>query len=285
MSKLSYVPGNSIIPEGCFGISPSQLHRFFSKPHEWYRTEVLNEKGFTDSTSSVLGTIIHFIAEEFIKTKSVDKSAIYEHLYEEYVVDKSRTVPSFSDEEAIEDFLIDNIDPEVVDVEYIFNQYKVMGNALIQFLRQRARPSRSEELIHAEVLPGYHVCGSCDAVVGNHRVIDFKTTSDLTAKSKIPYEYKLQLLCYAYIYRKMGLPINTISIIWITHNQVNRVSETNGKPLKDAPTKVTEVSEIIDDKDMLFIESLLKLISESVQADKDYPQLRHIIWKDYRLKV
>ena len=104
MSKLSYVPGNSIIPEGCFGISPSQLHRFFSKPHEWYRTEVLKEEGFTGSTSSVLGTIIHFIAEEFIKTKSVDKSAIYEHLYDEYVVDKSRTVPSFSDEEAIEDF-------------------------------------------------------------------------------------------------------------------------------------------------------------------------------------
>ena len=205
------------------------------------------------------------------------------------ILDTEGTLMSFykfrpiSEEEA-EDYLCEHTDPEHVDVQYIFNNYRPMGNALISYLRTRARPGRSEELISAEVLPGYYVCGSCDAVMGNSKVIDYKTTSALNAPITIPYEYKLQLLCYAYIYKKMGLPINAISIIWITHNQVNRISETTGKPMKDYPATVTDTTEYVGDEDFAFIESLLKLVAETVQASIDYPQLKHVIFKDYRLK-
>lgn len=294
MTDLDYVPGSSAIPATAFGISPSQLARFFSKPHEWYSTEVLGNEGFTGSTSSYLGTIVHFIANEFARTRTVRKYQIYQYLFEQLVPETAQKRPIDSNEqfifdeqldiELIEDFLINNVDPEHIDVEYILNNYKPMGNALIQFLRTSGLPAQTEELISAEVIPNYYVCGSCDALRNKRRVVDYKTTSDLTAKSKIPYEYKLQLLCYAYIYRQMGYPIDSIAIVWITHNQINRISETNGKPLADYPTKVTEVIEYVDDQSFSFIESLLKLVAESVQATKDFPQLTHIIWKDYRLK-
>ena len=286
-TDLDYVPGNTCIPEGAFGISPSRLSTFFNKIHEWYYTELLAEKKFDGSTSSYLGTIVHFIAEEYTKKREVDKPQIYKYLYEQLVTeaDKARyPAPDFTVEEEAEDYLCEHTDPEHVDVQYIFNNYRPMGNALISYLRTRARPGRIEELISAEVLPGYYVCGSCDAVMGNSKVIDYKTTSALNAPTSIPYEYKLQLLCYAYIYKKMGLPINAISIIWITHNQVNRISETTGKPMKDYPTTVTDTTEYVGDEDFAFIESLLKLVSETVQASIDYPQLKHVIFKDYRLK-
>ena len=40
-TKLDYQRGDSVIPEHATGISPSQLYKFFDKPHEWYREQVL----------------------------------------------------------------------------------------------------------------------------------------------------------------------------------------------------------------------------------------------------
>lgn len=289
MTPLHYVSGSTVIPANASGISPSQIAKFFNKPHEWYQSEVLGNKTFTGNTSSYLGTIVHFIASEFATTQSVRKHLIYQYLYEELVTEKLQKrhpfdFESMTDFEEIEDFLKDNTDPEFVNVEYIFNNYRPMGNALIQFIREKGLPQEVEKLIHQEVLPGYFACGSVDAIKHKRRVQDYKTTSDLSPKDKIPYEYKLQLLVYAWILRKNGYPIDSISIIWITHNQVNRRSEVNGKPMKDYPTQVSEVIEYIDEKDFQFIESLLKLIAESLEATIKYPHLTHIIWKDYRLK-
>lgn len=292
MTPLDYISGSSIIPENTFGISPSQIYKFFDKPHEWYYSEILGEKQFLGNTSSYLGTIVHFIANEFSRTKTVRKYFIYQYLYEQLVPrnvqERNMQHPFVFDEyldiEAMEDYLKDNTDPEFVDVEYIFNNYKPMGNALIQFLRVNGLPQESEVLIAQEVLKNYYACGSTDAIKFKRKVVDYKSTSDLTAKKNIPYNYKLQLLVYAWILKQKGYPIDSISIVWITHNQVNRISQETGKPMKDYPTTVTEVVEYIDQKDFDFIESILKLVSESVQASIDYPHLKHVIWKDYRLK-
>lgn len=289
MTPLDYVSGSSIIPETAFGISPSQLYHFFDKPHEWYRSEILGEKQFEGNTSSYLGTIVHFIASEYATTLSVRKYYIYQYLFENLVPENLQKQASFVfDEnlniEEIEDYLKDNTDPEFVDVQYIFENYRPMGNALIQFMRSSGIPQETELLIAHEILKDYYPCGSTDAIKQKRKVVDYKTTSDLTPKKVIPYNYKLQLLTYAWILKQKGYPIDTISIVWITHNQVNRISETTGKRMQDYPTTVSEVSEIIGQKDFEFIESILKLVAESVQATKDYPHLTHVIWKDYRLK-
>lgn len=281
-TKLDYISGSSVIPKGSVGISPSQLHKFFDKPHEWYRENVLGEEGFTGSTASYLGTIVHFIAEDFANRRKVDKAEIHRYLYKELVSDKSIPLEDFEDEEISELYLQELADNPDVDIFTILDQYKPMGNCLIQNLRLDM-PDETEQLISAEVLPGYFACGSCDARKGD-MVIDYKTTSDKTPKSYIPYAYKLQLLTYAWIYRQNGTQINRIQIKWTTREEIGRVSEKTGKPMKDYPAQTATVEEVVTEEDYEFIESLLKLVAESMMASDKYPELRHIIWKDYRLK-
>ena len=257
-TKLDYVSGASILPEGYkFKISPSAINKFFAKPHEWFQSEVLGNDTFLGNTASTLGTIVHFCAEEYSKTEKVDVAEI-----EKYIAS------------------IDNPD---VDVNYISSQWQPMGQVLIDYLRDTGLPQRSEELIHAEIQPGYFVAGSADAVAGDC-LIDFKTTSYLNPPTEIPYYYRYQLLTYAYMYNKMGIPINRIRIVWITNNVVGRISEKTGKPMKDYPATVGVCTETITNEDMDFIESILKLITETVEKYQEDPSLAYLLFKDYRIK-
>lgn len=281
MTKLDYVSGSTIIPEGAFGISPSNISKFFDRPHEWYDQQVLGNEGFTGSTASFLGTVVHYCAEEYAKTGSVDKSEIYQYLYNHLVSNKSIALPS--DPEEAEQFLKDHADHPEIDCEYILDQYKIMGNELIQAISLLSI-AKTEELICAEVVPGYYPSGSVDMITTDGHMHDYKTTSALTAPKSIPYGYKLQLLTYAWIYHKKGIKVRTINITWITNNQVGRTSPTTGKPIKDYPCSVTTVTHTVTPEDLDFIESLLKLIAESVQLVKEKPDLAYIVFKDYRLK-
>lgn len=80
LHRLDYIPGSTIVPEGSFTISPSSLGKFFDEPHTWHREHVLGQRNFGMSTATILGTIVHFCGEEFIKTKSVDKLGIYRYI-------------------------------------------------------------------------------------------------------------------------------------------------------------------------------------------------------------
>ena len=284
-TKLDYVSGASILPPNSFGISPSNLIKFFDKPHEWYRTQVLGEQDpFTGSTATVLGTCVHFIAEEYTKTRSVDKSEIYKYLYKMCVlgIDKQ---PDFSNEDESIEFLETYANNPEIDARHILSKYKEMGNALIKYLQQDV-PFESESLVSAEVTPGFHVSGSCDALVGSKQattIVDYKTTSG-TPKDSIPYNYKLQLLSYAYIYRSMGYNVDRLRIVWITQPDTNRYSEKTGKRLKDYPCQIVPVTYVITEEDWNFISSILSLVAESVAYVQQHPETAYLIFKDYRLK-
>ena len=257
-TRLDYVSGASILPDTAkFKISPSAINKFFSKPHEWFRSEVLKEETFAGNTASVLGTIVHFCAEEYSKTQKVDVDEIEKYLAS-----------------------IENSD---VDIDYVASQWKPMGQALIDHLRATGLPNRSEELIHTEIMPDFFVAGSADAVCGDC-LVDFKTTSYLNPPEEIPAHYRYQLLTYAYIYNKIGIPINRIRIIWITNNVVGRISEKTGKPMKDYPATVGVCTETITNEDLEFIENILKLICETVEHYQANPNLAYLLFRDYRLK-
>lgn len=289
-TELDYISGASILPEGAFGISPSNVNNFFTSPSQWYREQVLGEDGFTGSTSSVLGTIVHYCAESFAKKQTVNINEIYNYIYKECVLTKDLS-PKFEDtlpeEEKIEFLRMAGNNPEI-DVHRILDQWKIMGQTLINYLSENGLPYRSEELIKAEIIPGYWVSGSADAVKGSDVsavLEDYKTTGKLTADTTIPSYYKYQLLTYAYIYNQMGVNVDRIRIIWITNNVVGRVSEKTGKPMKDYPCTVTAVTEPITQGDLNFIKSILTLVAESVRAVKETPSLTHLIFKDMRLKT
>lgn len=281
-TKLDYVSGASIIPEGAFGISPSQLIKFFDKPHEWYREQVLGEEAiFQGSTSTFLGSIVHFAAEDYVNTGSVESQEIFKYLIKELT--HTTELPDLTKKREVFDFLRTRVIRPDIDISYIENQYQEMGNCIIQHIRQTGKPDHTEKLMHAEVIPGYHAAGSIDAIKGT-TVVDYKTTSELTPKSYIPYPYKLQLLTYAWVCRQNGIKIDRIEIKWITHNLLNRTSEKTGKPLKDYPTQTVPVVLVITEENYGFIESILKLVAESVKYVKENPKAAYIVFKDYRLK-
>lgn len=281
-TKLDYVSGSTILPKGAFGISPSQLIQFFDKPNEWYRTQVLGEDAtFQGVTGSFLGTISHFAAEDYVNNDSVDSQEIFKYLIKELTY--GRNLPDLTKKREVFDYLrINSIRPDI-DVSYIEDQYQAMGNCVIQHIRQVGKPEHTEKLMSAEIIPGYYAAGSVDAI-HNTTIIDYKSTSELTPKSYIPYPYKLQLLEYCWICRQNGIKIDRIAIKWITHNHINRISEKTGKPMKDYPTQVVPVVMAITEQDYDFIESILKLVAESVKYVKENPETAYIVFKDYRLK-
>ena len=159
-----------------------------------------------------------------------------------------------------------------------------MGQALIDYLRVFGVPDRSEDAIAVKLMDGVYVGGTADAVIGN-TIIDFKTTSKLNVDDTyIPNNYKMQLLTYAYIYRKLGVDISSMRIVWVTNNIVGRISEKTGKPMKDYPARVVPVTQVITEDDMRFIEDYLKLIGETYLKSKESPELTYLLFGDYRLK-
>lgn len=253
-----YNDGGSVLPDGAFRLSPSQLGKFFDEPSNWYKEHVLGEEGFKGSTSTVLGTIVHAIAEASTKGITLTPEDVIEYI----------------DKEAK-----DNPD---VDADTIKEHWEPMGMAIVNHLMSHGCPERSEEFIYHELDPGYFPSGSCDGA-HNGCIIDYKTTSALTAPKTIKKGYRLQLLAYAYLYMKQGIHIDRIKLIYVTRNNVNRIND-KGKKLPDKPSVVTEVVESITSKDIQYIENQFRLIIDSVKAVKENPDLAYLIFKDYSLK-
>ena len=283
-TKLDYISGSTAIPKDCFGISPSSLGRFFSEPHLWYREYFLNQPSFGQSTATVLGTCMHYVAECSVKGKEVDHLEIYKYIYEQCCRPSLAEFPADLDEAL--DFLLANAKPEF-DVYHIIEQYPIMSATLLDTVSTLSS-TRAEELVASEVIPGVWAAGSIDLQCGtvegkNVGIFDYKTTSALSPPKSIEYKHKLQLLTYAYIKTKLGTPIKTINIIYVTANQVNRVG-TSGKPLADYPSVTNTLTHYVTQEDMEFIESLLKLVAETVLHVKAHPEQAYLLFKDYRLK-
>ena len=247
-----------LIPEGAFRISPSSVAKFTDKKWEWYRSQVLGEEVFKGNFFSVLGSCVHRIAESYTKLQKVDKQELYDY------VEAS---------ECLEQEEKDRIKDQVIP----------MGQVLIDYLRVHGIPEKSEDAICVELMPGVYVGGTADALIGD-TIVDYKTTSKTTPDDFIHMHYKWQLLTYAWIYRKLGVDVTRMRIVWITQNVVGRISEKTGKPMKDYPSQVVSVTELINEEDMEFIEQYLKLIAETYLKAKECPELTYLLYSDYRLK-
>lgn len=278
MTDLDYVSGSTIIPEGAFGISPSSLGKFFNEPYNWYRDTFLGEKSFTGSTSTILGTIVHYCAEQHVKGLPIDTMQIYQYLYEQCCHPFINGFPT--SEAKAKSFLLSQARLEF-DIEHILYQYPLMASVLIDKINT-LEPTKAEEIVSTEVIPGYWAAGSVDLLCSQD-LYDYKTTSSLSPPKSISYEHKLQLLTYAYAHIKNGNPIRSINIIYVTTNVTGRTG-TSGKPLADYPATATILTHYITAEDIDFIESILKLVAETAEYVKANPNLAYIIFRDYRLK-
>lgn len=264
-NPLEYDHSTDYLPDDCvLKISPSKFSTFITKKHQWYREVILEEGGFKGSTSSVIGTIVHYIAECVATRKDIDKAAIYEYVesnkhLEDYCADTVLGSFEAMASVLVNDYVLPNMD-NYLEVEY------------------RASASIGE---------GIYASGSLDVLEGTKDdccIVDYKTYNSKTKPKVIPANYKYQLLVYAFILKANGYNPSRIKLVYVNRHIDGGVSEKTGKPLKSYYPEVTVLVESITDEDLDFIGSVLELCKDSLIAGEEHPELLHVIWNDQRLK-
>lgn len=254
------------LPEGgVFKISPSKFSNFIERIHNWYASEVSKTDVFDYNTSSVLGTIVHYCAEQVAKGEEVDKEVI-----EEYI----------STKEIKEDF-----DPKVVR-----DNYKQMAERLVN---DYVHPNKDnfleveEQHLH-HIVDGFYVGGTLDVLEGiksDCMITDYKSYNSKTKPRTIPSHYKYQLLVYAFLLKSLGYNPTRTRLVYINRFIPGVISEKTGKRGKEYPPEVTVLTESITQEDIDFIENMIMLCVDTVKLGWDHPELLHIIYHDPRLRI
>lgn len=244
-----------VLPDDCIhAISPSQIDKFFSYPRVWYEECYLrNKPKFQGNTSTVTGTICHYIYEQSTLGNKVTREDINEQL------DKYLEVQPNPD-----------VNSTQVKIDYPLVSSAVMNGYVLSH-NQNHGNIECEKQVVAKVMDGIYIAGTCDRIEGDC-IVDFKTVSTKPNESAIPFAYKIQLLAYAYALRQKGYEINRIRIVY------------GVKPTKTIPARCIVVTETIDYMAEKLIDDTLKLIGESVHAVKDNPNLAYLIFKSMDLK-
>lgn len=243
-----------------FKISPSSIAKFFEFPKIWFEEQVLGNKQFHGNTSTILGSYMHYIAEQFALSQI-----------------NGTTLDPESIAQAIEDDLelIDN--PDVSHSE-VLSLYRDMGTALINEYLRFNIPTEVEKSVAAEVQDGIYVAGTIDNLTGSCTldspgiVVDYKSAKTKPNTDKIPFNYKIQLLAYAYALEQAGKYVDRIRIVYVV------------RPTKTLPIRVYEVTEQITSDDWILISDTLKLIAETIQLHYDKPEYTHLLFKSMSLK-
>ena len=264
---FEYYDGKDQLPAGAFKISPSGVDKFFSDKTTWYRENLMGEaKKFTGSTSTVLGTCVHACAE---------------------VVANGLMAGKAHDSEALSDAIEAHIDTyaknEDYDVDKISNLWYSMASPLIKDFVLEANTIATEDFIQHELLEGIFVGGTYDAITstipndnllnpgGQLTVRDYKTAS--SKPSTFTYAYKLQAYTYAYILWQKGIKVSQVELCYAV------------QPTKTLPVRTFGFTAPFDQAAYNFIEGILYLIADSVQAFKALPEWRYLLACDYRLKT
>jgi len=264
---FAYYNGLDKIPKDAFKISPSSVENFFSEKTQWYRENLLGEpKKFKGSTATVLGTCIHACAEVVANAKMAGEA----HNSDELAI-------------AVEEYITTYDDNPDYDTAKIRDLWRNMAEPLITEYVLPANNIATEEFILHELLPNIYVGGTYDAItstvpnddlynpVGQLTVRDYKTAS--IKPSSFSYKYKLQAFTYAYILHQKGIKVSNVELCYTI------------QPTKTLPVRIFNFSVPFDANAYSFIEGILYLISDSVQAFKAKPEWRYLLACDYRLKI
>jgi len=237
---IGYYSGINELPEGNRKISPSGLGGFFNDSAEWYRRNIEKSDLFEGNTSSVTGTIVHHLAECYV----------------------SGSEPDY---EMIEKYLEEHIDNKDVDLDEVRSLYPVMYEALErEYLSKMSEPIEIEKFLHYELVPGFSVGGSVDRLEPR-TVVDYKTVGKKPTGLKT---YRLQLLVYAWLYTKIGVPIDTIKVVAIQ------------RPTKTLPSRVWVLEEIITEADLMYIETMMKTLASCIKMAQDNFLMKDLLFRE-----
>lgn len=234
--------------DGKFKISPSGIEKFFSMPAVWYEEHILKEKGFQGSTATVLGTVIHALAEAYEKGEETSREAC----------------DAYIDKMALE---IDDL-----DVDTIKELYPDMAAVLInQYIVTATKATAVEEEVCTHIENGVYIAGTLDRRE-NGMIIDYKNVSKKPNTETIPFGYFIQMMAYAYADREKGIFTDRIRIVYTV------------RPTKTLGVRLFTVTKQINEADWKMIEDTLELISDTVQLHWAMPELDYLIFKSMRFK-
>ena len=146
------------LPEDCvFKISPSAISKFFEMPIIWYKDQILKETQFLGSTGSVLGSVIHGLAEQY-------------------------AAGTESSREEVDKFLTKHMFNTDVNVAQVKELYPDMAKALINEYIRHNKPTEIERSLCREVKNGVYVAGTFDNRT-NDIMVDYKNVSTKPKKS------------------------------------------------------------------------------------------------------
>lgn len=263
MNPLKYV--SAPVPDDCtLKISPSSFGSFITTPWNWYRQQILGLDKFEYNTMSVTGTIVHYCAEMVAKDQEVNEDYI-----EEYI----------SSHEENENYCQQTVRDNWYEMAAVLiNSYVIL---------EKCNYLATEKEVFSEVSKGIYAAGTLDAIQGSKSdcmLVDYKTYSSKTKPKTIPYNYKYQLMVYAWILRKLGYEVTRVRLVYVNRRIDGGLSEKTGKPLKSYPPEVTVLTEVITEEDFDFIESMLELCGDSIKVAEEHTELTHLIFHDPRLK-
>lgn len=256
MNELSRKPYKIDNYNGKYIVSASTIDTFFKDTREFLNI-IDGNPTFKGNDSTVLGTLVHYIASQTVMNKQIDRTEMYDYFCENssYITDSDLLDKAFEISETLIPYIKNNI-----------HSYKYC-----------------EDRFNHKVSDNFMLCGTTDLVVGDE-LIDFKTTKDQKKIYTFPEHYISQLSTYIYLLKNNNIEINRFALIWITVPNTNRISEKTGKRLKEYPTQINKISMEVNNEILNNIEKKLKLISDSIELSISNPEYKHIIFKDYDLK-
>ena len=241
------------IPGAKFKISPSSIGKFFDNPVLWFRENALGEKNFIASTSTVLGSIVHNLAETYVTKEPQSREEC-----NAYIDQMAKESP--------------DVDPDEVKT-----YYPGMASLLINDYVKDNLPTKVEEAIYTEVKDGIYIGGSCDAFYHspdktNGMVLDYKTAGKKPNTETIPFGYKIQALAYAKCYEAQGYTVDRIRIVYCV------------RPTKTLPERLFVVTQQITEEDWELIDNTLELMADSILYSQEHPETIPLIFKSQKLK-
>jgi len=285
MNKLSYTyiaPGEENSPQHdttTFRIQASSIASFIDYTSSWYSEKLLGQGGFEGNVSSIAGTVIHYMAEQFSLHGAIspeDKADIIE-----YIAQETAPLGLSSDEvltrvrpmwAALKEYL--SINPSNLNEPYTEVATPIQGivaggsiDSIIDLTDPSARYTSLDEL------PRNHI----------YKLVDYKTTSAKQPPKSFSRAYSWQLLTYAYSLSKIGINVTEIELVYILAEHIGEISPKTGKQMKSYPAQVVPLTKPITADDLAFIESLINLIAHSVHRFITVPADRFLLAQDYRL--
>jgi CRISPR/Cas system-associated exonuclease Cas4 (RecB family) len=235
------------LPDDCiFKISPSSISKFFEFPVIWYKEQVLGETQFHGNTASVLGSVVHALAEQYARGESSSREEVEEYL------NKQRLKPD-------------------VDVDTVRSLYPDMASTLINDYVSTNKPTEVERSMCHEVIDGVYVAGTFDNRT-NSIIVDYKNVSKKPSIDKIPWNYYIQLMAYAWMMKQEGTKIDKIRLVYVV------------RPTKTMGVRLFKVTQVIGDADYQAIEDVLNIIADTILLSKEQPQLTYLLFKSMQFK-